>query len=392
MIPKPLEKIDAADIRALVANGDEERRTLDFKRDLPGATDADKRELRADVTSFANSAGGDLIFGIAETAGAATALPGLPGIDPDAEIRRLEEVINAGIDPRVPGFASHKVQLPGAGPVIVLRVPKSWRGPHLVKVNDAYRMFGRTSKGKYIMDGMEIRAAFAQSEDLPQQMRRWRDERLTMVKAGQTPMPMPAEGTLVLHLLPLLAFTGREEISAKTLIEASRWFSPLYAEGPATRINADGLLTYSTTPLSERVARTTCQVFRDGRIEAVWASLVRTQAGESRIHATAIEKALMERLPEYIHGLQTVGIPMPISVHCSVLGAKGALIPNPADEWGDNKNVVDRDRLLLPELLLESAVDIGATLRPVFDAIWNAGGWLASPSYGSDGAWKQLRY
>ena len=59
MIPKPLDKIEAADIQSLVTNGDEERRTMDFKRDLPGNADKDKNELRADVTSFANAGGGD---------------------------------------------------------------------------------------------------------------------------------------------------------------------------------------------------------------------------------------------------------------------------------------------------------------------------------------------
>lgn len=47
MIPKTLDKIEAADIQSLVTNGDEERRTMDFKRDLPGNTDKDKNDVRA---------------------------------------------------------------------------------------------------------------------------------------------------------------------------------------------------------------------------------------------------------------------------------------------------------------------------------------------------------
>src|SRR4051812_5591664 len=125
MIPKPLDKIEATDIQALVTNGDEERRTMDFKRDLPGNADKDKNELRADVTSFANASGGDLIFGVDEARGVATAVPGLPGVDADAEIRRIEAVIQSSIDPRVPGFESRAIPIPGKAPVIVVRVPKS---------------------------------------------------------------------------------------------------------------------------------------------------------------------------------------------------------------------------------------------------------------------------
>src|SRR5438874_12629912 len=112
MIPKPLDKIEVADIVALVTNADEERRTMDFKRDLPGNADNDRNELRADVTSFANAGGGDLIFGVDEAGGVATGVPGLPGKDADAEIRRMEAVIQSSIDPRVPGFESRAIPIP----------------------------------------------------------------------------------------------------------------------------------------------------------------------------------------------------------------------------------------------------------------------------------------
>ncbi len=69
MIPKPLNEIAEADIQQLKASGVEEGKTIEYKRDLPGTKDEDKRELLADVSSFANTEGGDIIYGGAEDLG-----------------------------------------------------------------------------------------------------------------------------------------------------------------------------------------------------------------------------------------------------------------------------------------------------------------------------------
>ena len=62
MISGPLEAIGTDTLNRLIANGVAESRTLEYKRDLPNPKDKDsKREFLADVTSFANSQGGDLL-------------------------------------------------------------------------------------------------------------------------------------------------------------------------------------------------------------------------------------------------------------------------------------------------------------------------------------------
>lgn len=60
----PVVQIDAAQLEALRADGVREGRQLEYKECLPGNSDDDKREFLADVTSLANAAGGDLIFGV----------------------------------------------------------------------------------------------------------------------------------------------------------------------------------------------------------------------------------------------------------------------------------------------------------------------------------------
>jgi len=388
VIPKTLDKIEAADIQSLVTNGDEERRTMDFKRDLPGNTDKDKNELRADVTSFANAGGGDLIFGVDEAGGVATAVPGLPGVDADAEIRRIESVIQSSIDPRVPGFESRAISIPGKGPVIVVRVPKSWRGPHLVKINDTFRMFGRNSKGKYIFDATEIRSAFALSEQLPERIRRWRDDRLAKVIGGDAPVPLEDGARLFIHLLPLSSFAGNVELSAAELSTQRLAFRPPGVSGWDNRVNIDGAMTFSGPRGETKRNNAYCQVFRSGRVEAVSTDIVHVHDNRRIVASLWYEQMMMESLTSYLKGLKDLGVPLPIVALVAISGAKGAWFAVSQRLMGMGDSTIDRDMLLLPDVLIETYTpDMPTLLRPLFDAVWNAAGWERSFNYDEKGKW-----
>src|SRR5689334_12284604 len=130
MIPKPLSEITEADIRALKEAGVQEGQTLEFKRELPGTRDEDKREFLADVSSFANTEGGDMIYGVAEDQGVITDIVGASSPDFDAEILRLENLVRYGISPRM--GISFRVVPCSAGKLLIVRIEKSWIRPHRV--------------------------------------------------------------------------------------------------------------------------------------------------------------------------------------------------------------------------------------------------------------------
>ena len=77
MIPRAFEDIAKSDIESLISNGVAERRTLEFKRELPGNSEKDRKEFLADVTSFANAQGGDILYGIDAPKSIATTITGL---------------------------------------------------------------------------------------------------------------------------------------------------------------------------------------------------------------------------------------------------------------------------------------------------------------------------
>jgi predicted HTH transcriptional regulator len=63
MIPKEIDALTKQDIDALIANSVSEGRNIEYKEELPGGSDEQKREFLADASSFANAGGGDLILG-----------------------------------------------------------------------------------------------------------------------------------------------------------------------------------------------------------------------------------------------------------------------------------------------------------------------------------------
>src|SRR5437016_2544177 len=96
------DRISEANLQSLVENRVAEGIVLDYKRELYGASDSDKREFLKDVSSFANTATGHIIIGIEEEDGLPTKVTGIDG-DLDAEMQRLESLLRDRMEPRIIG-------------------------------------------------------------------------------------------------------------------------------------------------------------------------------------------------------------------------------------------------------------------------------------------------
>lgn len=157
---RPLDQLEEDDLTELIAKQVPEGRALDYKRELPGGSDADKRELLYDLSSFANAGGGHIVYGMEETRGLPVALPGLGSVDPDSAVLRLDSAAAAAIDPRILGLSFRAVPLSAGGHAVVVAIPKSTAAPHMVTFGGQQRFWSRNSAGKYQMSVAELRAAF----------------------------------------------------------------------------------------------------------------------------------------------------------------------------------------------------------------------------------------
>jgi predicted HTH transcriptional regulator len=139
---KPLDEVTEADLQRLVDDGVAENRQLEYKRDLPSSGAEDKKEFVRDVVSFANSAGGHIIFGIAASNGIPTRLTPLLEEKIDDAKLRFENIIRTSIERAIQGLKIDSVKL-AKGCALVIEIPRGLFGLHMIKNRRAF--IGRTS-------------------------------------------------------------------------------------------------------------------------------------------------------------------------------------------------------------------------------------------------------
>jgi hypothetical protein len=388
---KPITEITRDDLQSLISEKYEERRTLDYKVKLHGKNDGDIKEFLADVSSFANTSGGLILYGIQEDEGKPVSLEGCQG-NPDAEQLRLENSIRDGLRPRIHGVESHTVPIAAGTWVLILGIPKSLAAPHMVTYKGTSRFYARKSNGKYQLEVDDIRAAFALSEDLHTRLRNWRLDRLTKIEGQETPVPLVDEPKVVVHVVPVAAFQSMNAVDIKTVFRSTDWQELTQAFGLGrdnTLFNLDGLLSSSISMDAGQQGQAWryVQFFRDGIIEAVDAHLLR-QDPEARltIRPAWLEHRCIPACAQALTLLRRLEMAPPILVFWSMMGVRGFRIyrfPSETLDWGMSPGAIDRDNLLLPEVWLEEypsdTVTLIDTLRVPFDALWNATGfseWL----------------
>lgn len=388
MIPQPLALVTEAHLQTLIANRVREGKTIEYKRQLPGTSDADKKEFLADISSFANTVGGDLIFGIEEDQGLPTHVVALGPIDIDFQLQRLDNIIAAGLEPRI-RYTARAVSCT-TGDVVILRVDKSWIGPHRVVFAGHDKFYGRNSIGKYPLDVNELRAAFTLSTTVKERIRAFRTDRIIAISNGDTPVPCTAEPKIVLHCIPLESLADGSQIDILRFHANPQLLPPMRASFGNSRINLDGVILLSSHDDQKRVFSYT-QVYRTGVIEAVNSSGL-VVPNERLIPSFTYEDVIVRYLPFCLKALQELGFAPPIVVALTLVNVRGLRMSRDARHEMDTGSPIDRDILVLPETIVEDlATPADKILKPLLDLVWNACGYPESQNFDANGNWKLRR-
>lgn len=388
----PFDSITIDTLQQLQQAGATESRDLDFKRDLPGKTDADKKEFLADVSSFANTIGGDLLFGADEERedGKKTSRIGkLSGLSPlglDDEQQRLENILRNGLDPRVPGLRLGRVDGGAVGPLLVLRIPRSWVGPHMIK--ETGRFYMRNSSGKHQLDVREIRAAFLESDSAATRATQFRRERVAELLSGAGLTNGYAGPMWCLHVIPVGGLRGRDRDVSQHQDAKRLPVLPLEFRNSGSRNNLDGLIR--TLGNDFKVPCYT-QIFRQGAIEAVDAVRLNHGTPDRKIAAGVIEQTIIQCGDAYVRFLRTAGVDSPLALSASFLRLRGFRLSRGSaeDVFADSREwqAFDRDEVLIPEVVIEGIDVSPQAVRPLIDMMWQAAAHPGSPYFDEKGQW-----
>jgi hypothetical protein len=380
-LEKPIEQVVEADLRALIENQVSERKTIEYKQALPGRSEGDRKGFLGDVSSFANASGGHLVYGMKEGGGLPIELCGLDVVDVDSMVAALDNSIRDGIKPRIPGVIVWPVPLAGAKKAIVIRIPKGFASPHMVTYANTSRFYARNSNGKYQLDVDEIRAAFLLSDKLAERIREFRLDRVAKIRADDTPVLLVQGARIVLHVVPVAAFSSLAQIDVQSVAVVSRELQliPLgRAVGTDGRFNLEGYIRY-TRSRDEHYASAYLQIFRNGALETVDTSLASHSGAGGDLQGANLKAQVLEKLGYYLSSLMRLGVDVPLAVMISLLGVKGYRIGPRETGLMRGLGLFDRDVVLVPEVLLESFdTDITSLMKQPFDVVWNAAGWAYS--------------
>jgi hypothetical protein len=148
------------DLHSLIDNEIEESIHLDYKEaSALDKSDGKKKEISKDVSAFANSDGGIIIYGIKEKNHKAFEIT---YIDGDIFTKEwLEQTINSSIQRRIPEIKIYPIRNNGniKESIYVVKIPKSYEVPHLCKDKRFYKRFNFESVP---MEEYEIRQLYGQ--------------------------------------------------------------------------------------------------------------------------------------------------------------------------------------------------------------------------------------
>lgn len=389
LFEKPIKEVEESDIERLMELEIPEDKNLEYKGDFSTDNIDHKRKLLKTVSAFTNTSGGLLIYGIDEEEGIPSELKGIKVDNKDQIGRWLEEYIRGNSEPKISSIDIEFIDKTDSdNSFILVKVPRSWNLPHRVTMGSKTKKFF-IRRGRYSeeMDISDLRTAFNFSETLAEQIKRFREERISSILSDETPIPLKKGAKIVIHLIPINAFYLGQQYDIEKINPNQFRLRAIDAVNPKLRYNFDGLLG-SEVPDKEGLGYTYVQLYRNGIIEATSGDFFNED--HKTMSDGNYEKVVVKSVADYLEIYKEINIELPIFVFLTVVGAKGYQMESDGNSYfGRRENLtIDRNVLANQEILLKRYPDnVGNVLKPAFDAFRNACGFKGSKNYDENDQW-----
>jgi len=148
------DSLDEAVFNDLVSSSVVEYQRLEYKSQLPGTSQDERREIARDIAAIANGGGGVLVIGIEDDA--SDAADQITPVPLGSEITRLNQICNSLIEPYL-HIHIHDVGI-GGGPngIIVIEIPSSQRRPFAVVEGSRLGYYRRTGRNRHPLTEAEV--------------------------------------------------------------------------------------------------------------------------------------------------------------------------------------------------------------------------------------------
>ncbi|WP_158752877.1 ATP-binding protein [Dyella sp. S184] len=361
-------------VNAIIGNAIREGQELEFKETLPDRSDKGTKEFIKDISAFANSTGGVILFGVAEEDDGRPRLAPLSNFSEspnDVELR-LRSLADSLVEPRIQGLQFSTLQY-AEGYVLALKIFASYGGPHWCGQTGHKRFVLR--RGNLVLDytHQELRAAFDRNSSALTRAREWVEQRLNEIREGRNTMPVCAGPVVVIHVVPLVSyFQQRPPIDLSGSVKSITNLLPLSGAFNTHR-NFEGLVAY---PSGAR-EQAHLQLFRDGSIESVRSCQPRNQVGAPTIHGGVLANHVKRTLADTPAFFLSQGLAGPVLVSVALFRI------HLADLWYNDNGVsmvaasAPKHELVVPPQYVEDVLqeqDVQQSWVDALNMLWQAYG------------------
>lgn len=392
LLGKSYRNIEFEDIERLVENKIAENKSIEYKLELHIDKGEEKKEFLYDITSFVNSDGGAIIYGVSELkdeAGKNTGIPsniiGLSVDNFDELIRKIEDVIKTGVEPNIPDIIIKPLQKDD-NKLLIIGLPKTIGLPRMVTYNSTNKFYRRRNSGKYLIDVYEMNQMFKENSEIIEELDNFRLTRFEKVKKNEFILNVNSQNFTLIHVCPVSYFKYNTlSLSDENLLNAiRRRLVPIGASGWDYRHNFEGFLQYNFD-LHEKLVASYTQVFRNGIIEFFTNGLHNTIDEKRVFYLGDLELQVIDSVKNSLQIYKDHEVSPPFAVNITLSDMLNRFV-NIGQFFRINNSPFLLDNIFVPNVVINDFEDnIEKRLKGSFDIIWQSAGNKESPYYDVDG-------